>query len=155
MIEDNSGTLRDGNGKPIGSPSDRNEWERKAMSEMTSAKLPPTIANRIREVAEHLEPFTQQNLGPDELWNRLWGKLCGIANDVEAAESESARLKARLVEVEKDAARLDWMCLQVVEVRTPMVYGSRAKFLVSPENVEGVGDQPSNLREAIDSARGA
>lgn len=43
-----------------------------------------SLAERIRAVADEIHPYCQEDLGPDELWNRLWGKLRGIANDLDA-----------------------------------------------------------------------
>lgn len=50
----------------------------------------PSLAERIRAVADEIHPYCQEDLGPDELWNRLWGKLRGIANDLEAKLSAPA-----------------------------------------------------------------
>jgi len=47
-----------------------------------------TLADRIRAVADEIQPYCQENLGPNELWNALWGKLCGIANDIDALDAE-------------------------------------------------------------------
>lgn len=51
----------------------------------------------------------------------------------------------------EDTKRLDWLCLQHVEVRTPLVYGSRANFHASPDDVDGGDIEPSNLRAQIDA----
>lgn len=54
-------------------------------------------------------------------------------------------------EVEKDAARLDWLCRQFVTVRIPLRYGSRECFMGSPD--DGDGDSlPWDIRAAIDAA---
>jgi hypothetical protein len=56
----------------------------------------------------------------------------------------------------EDTERLDWMEMQVVEVRTPLVYGSRANFITSPEQDDpAFPAEPSDLRKRIDAAKGA
>lgn len=51
-----------------------------------------------------------------------------------------------------DTKRLNWLELQVVEVRTPLRYGSRKNFIASPADVEGELPSASDLRSAIDAA---
>lgn len=53
---------------------------------------------------------------------------------------------------EDDSDMLDWLSNQVVDVRTPLRYGSQACFIGSPEDNDGES-VPWNIREAIRSAR--
>jgi len=46
-----------------------------------------TLADRIRVVANEIQPYCQEDLGPNELWNGLWAKLRGIANDIDALDA--------------------------------------------------------------------
>lgn len=56
----------------------------------------------------------------------------------------------KLVDIlELEQRRLEWLEKQVVEVRTPLRYGSRANFIAVPEEHE-IGEWPSNLRSQID-----
>lgn len=49
-----------------------------------------------------------------------------------------------------DTLRLNWLTRMDVEVRQPLVHGSRQLFLATPTEVEGGDDEPSNLRAQID-----
>ena len=49
-----------------------------------------------------------------------------------------------------DKERLDWLELYLVEVRNPLVYGSRHMFYAVPEQEEGEEESPSDLRDQID-----
>jgi hypothetical protein len=51
-----------------------------------------------------------------------------------------------------DEARMDWLEEMHVEVRVPLVHGSRALFHASPEQGDGE-ELPSNIRRQIDEAR--
>ncbi|HDV8348782.1 TPA: hypothetical protein RKT01_000518 [Burkholderia vietnamiensis] len=51
-----------------------------------------------------------------------------------------------------DTARLDWLCERVVNVRHPLLYGSRDMFWASPTDDDS-GHSPSDLRAQIDAAR--
>ena len=59
-------------------------------------------------------------------------------------------LQTRLKE---DAERMDWLVSQHVEVRTPMVYGSRANFVAQTLSSEEDAGHRTDLREQIDRAR--
>jgi hypothetical protein len=50
-----------------------------------------------------------------------------------------------------DSELLDWLEMQLVEVRTPLRYGSKADFLSAPTLADDGGeeDQPSDLRSKI------
>lgn len=61
------------------------------------------------------------------------------------------RLEAYQKECPNDTTRMNWLEMQDVEVRTPLVYGSRKNFEAYLDIQEG-GDDPSNIRQAIDSA---
>jgi hypothetical protein len=52
----------------------------------------------------------------------------------------------------QDTARLDWLETQCVEVRTPLVHGSRAKFSANPDDSYEGEVHPSDLRTKIDAA---
>ena len=54
----------------------------------------------------------------------------------------------------QDAKRMDWLEKQYVQVRAPMRYGSREMFSACPQEVEGLDDDPSDLRAQIDAAMG-
>ncbi len=51
-----------------------------------------------------------------------------------------------------DKRRLDWLERQSVSVRTPLLYGSRERFIASPEDRDAEEDMPSDLRKRIDAA---
>lgn len=52
-----------------------------------------------------------------------------------------------------DTERLDWLSRLIVEVRSPLVYGSRRVFLGVPGGDEETDmDEPWGLRGAIDKA---
>ena len=51
-----------------------------------------------------------------------------------------------------DKARLDWLEEQVVEVRTPLVHGSRGNFFANPDDSREGETGPSNLRAQVDAA---
>lgn len=52
----------------------------------------------------------------------------------------------------RDAARLDWLCMHVVNVRDAAPHGgSTSLFWSSPEDLDG-DEGPSDLRERIDAA---
>lgn len=50
-----------------------------------------------------------------------------------------------------DTERLDWLCEHVVNVRLPLVYGSRDMFWASPTD-DDTGHEASDLRAKIDEA---
>jgi len=50
------------------------------------------LADRIRAVADEIQPYCQVDLGPNELWNGLWAKLRGIANDIDALDADEPGL---------------------------------------------------------------
>lgn len=74
---------------------------------------------------------------------------------IEQALSNTAgtSLLARLAELESDRARLDWLERKTVNVRVPLVHGTRTLFWSSPDDDEDENAK-SNIREAIDQARG-
>ncbi|MBU9831255.1 hypothetical protein J1779_15060 [Rahnella sp. FC061912-K] len=53
--------------------------------------------------------------------------------------------------VHPDTKRMDWLCAQVVEVREPMFYGSRAMFW-SQCNSDDCEEYHTTLREQVDAA---
>jgi len=53
-------------------------------------------------------------------------------------------------ELQADKRRLDWLEYKVVNVRLPLVHGSRDLFWSSPEDLDGDCEK-SNLRQAIDT----
>lgn len=53
-----------------------------------------------------------------------------------------------------DTERLNWLERMVVEVRAPLQWGSRQLFIANPEEVEGMDDDPSDIRAQIDFQRG-
>jgi hypothetical protein len=53
-----------------------------------------------------------------------------------------------------DSARMDWLEMMTVEVRTPLVYGSRHDFYASPLWNDGE-EQPSSIRAEIDKRLGS
>lgn len=52
-----------------------------------------------------------------------------------------------------DTERLNWLERMVVEVRAPLRWGSRQLFIANPEEVEGMEDDPSDIRAQIDYQR--
>lgn len=72
------------------------------------------------------------------------------------AELASARQQAKTArsEASEDTADLDWLARHVVEVRLPLVHGSRAMFFATPEDDDGYMG-PSDLRSKIHAARHA
>lgn len=92
-----------------------------------------------------------------EWLQKTWNELC-------QAESELRKLKADMERAARnhaadltfaqsattDSKRLDWLERHHVEVRDPLLYGSRHMFLATPVRVEGMEDEPSNLRDMID-----
>lgn len=66
-------------------------------------------------------------------------------NRIAELESEAARLR-------EDGAMFDWLELRVVEVREPLVHGSRSLFFATPKEQDGGEDEPSNLRDACRAA---
>lgn len=63
--------------------------------------------------------------------------------------AEVERLTA--AETGADVKRMDWLVRQIVEVRTPLRYGSLKNFLASPDDDDGE-ILPSDLRSKIDAA---
>lgn len=55
-----------------------------------------------------------------------------------------------ITDAARDAKRLDWLCEYVVNVRMPLVYGSKDMFWASPVDDDS-GHAPSDLRARIDS----
>lgn len=52
-----------------------------------------------------------------------------------------------------DAERLDWLAMRFVDVREPLVYGSRLSFSGRPKiDHEGLDEAPFDIRGAIDKA---
>lgn len=80
---------------------------------------------------------------------------CGSRSPATATQDGARTVwNARVVTEElshPDAARMDWLEDQHVEVRVPLVYGSRSRFHASPLQGDGSED-PSNIREQIDAA---
>lgn len=54
---------------------------------------------------------------------------------------------------QQDTERLNWLERMVVEVRVPLRWGSRQLFISNPAEVEGMDDDPSNIRAQIDYQR--
>lgn len=52
----------------------------------------------------------------------------------------------------EDNERMDWLVSQHVEVRTPLVYGSRAGFVAQTLSDEEDAEHRTDLREQIDRA---
>lgn len=67
-----------------------------------------------------------------------------------AARLYASQTSAPDAGVDKDRTRMDWLCKQHVEVRTPLRYGSAANFHASPD----LEEDESDLRNQIDSALG-
>jgi hypothetical protein len=55
--------------------------------------------------------------------------------------------------LQQDAERMDWLVSMYVEVRTPLLYGSRALFVAQTESDEEDAEHRTNLREEIDARR--
>lgn len=49
-----------------------------------------------------------------------------------------------------DTARMNWLEKQVVNVRSPALYGSRNMFTAAPAVAEGLEDEPSLVRKFCD-----
>jgi len=86
--------------------------------------------------------------------NRLLAEM-GFTNTVEALE-ELQRLRATrppAPEEGKDAALLDWMETKVVNVREPLMYGSRDLFWASPDQDDPAFPAgPSDIRAKVRAA---
>ena len=74
-----------------------------------------------------------------------WNLVVEAASRIEALEKQVAEAK-------KDGEILDWLETKTVNVRTPLLYGSRDWFWASPNDDDGVKEKPSNLRAACVSA---
>src|SRR3972149_10610361 len=63
------------------------------------------------------------------------------------------RLASALERSLEDSARMDWLATKTVNVRSPLVHGSRDMFWASPGNHEDehADDCPSDIRARIDS----
>ena len=74
-------------------------------------------------------------------------------NELRAAAIFIADLNERKPAIPPTLRRLNaemrFLERMVVEVRLPLVYGSRHLFTASPTSVEGRGDEPSDLRKQI------
>lgn len=68
-------------------------------------------------------------------------------------EWDKAVMLARALLKSPDAERLDWLERFCVEVRQPLVHGSHHLFNADPRQVEGLDDEPSNIRAQIDYQR--
>jgi len=79
-------------------------------------------------------------------------RRCQYADAHTRANQLIAALQAEVEALKADARRLDWLELQVVEIRTPLRYGSRRAILSAPEGDEEIGPLPSDIRAAIDAA---
>lgn len=82
----------------------------------------------------------------------------GAVDDLLKIKDLTAELTASQAEVERlkeDAERMDWLVSQHVEVRTPLVYGSRAGFVAQTLSDEEDAEHRTDLREQIDRARAA
>lgn len=67
-----------------------------------------------------------------------------IERDTLRADFDAAKL---------DSDRLNWLETKAVNVRLPLVHGSRNLFWSSPVESEGEDDYPSELRIQIDAAK--
>ena len=95
--------------------------------------MTPTLCERLRAVTR-------------SVLNSGNADLCHEAADaIEALEKQVAEAK-------KDGEILDWLETKTVNVRTPLLYGSRDWFWASPNDDDGVKEKPSNLRAACVSA---
>lgn len=73
----------------------------------------------------------------------------------EEAERALVASQAEVERLKEDAERMDWLVSQHVEVRTPLVYGSRAGFVAQTLSDEEDAEHRTDLREQIDRARAA
>ena len=94
------------------------------------------LAGRLRESGTKNAPRNS---------NGVYMSICD-----EAADDITA-LITRIRELEADKARLDWLEQHTVNVRDPLVYGSRDMFWAGPHTEDGITD-PSDLRAQIDTA---
>ncbi len=83
---------------------------------------------------------------PEDRISRLAAERDAWKERCEKAQSELARAR-------EDAERMDWLEQFVVEVRVPLVHGTRHLFIATPEDVEGGPDGPSDIRQKIDYQR--
>ena len=73
---------------------------------------------------------------------------------LEMADAEIARLKDRVAELERDAARLDWIANSANSVDRPIEEG-RGPWMLWPRYGTLRATRGKTLREAIDKAMGA
>lgn len=100
---------------------------------------------------------------PEDCYREMRDHACQLERELDGLRA-MYRAAVKMVEEESavsavqggesmDRHRLDWLEQHHVEVRKPLVYGSRAMFHASPE--QGDGDEtPSDLRAEIDKAMG-
>jgi hypothetical protein len=70
----------------------------------------------------------------------------------EAAELRASKAEEREAKLLADKARLDWLEFRTVEVRDPLVHGSRHLFFANPDDSFEGEEGPSDLRAKIDAA---
>ena len=74
--------------------------------------------------------------------------------EIRRLKEENAGLRTQLEEARNDSERLDWLRNHVVNVRVPLVYGSRDMFWYRPPfDEEGQPDGAMPLEQMIDAAR--
>ncbi|MES2942945.1 MAG: hypothetical protein V4772_08775 [Pseudomonadota bacterium] len=72
--------------------------------------------------------------------------LRGLLSEINLIKSDTRDADSR------DAELLDWLELRLVEVREPMVYGSKHLFFANPVENEGESDDSSDLRKKVRAA---
>lgn len=136
---------------------------------MTTKQPAPVLAELDKQIVDEAVLF-------NELRSRITELEQDLREDRHLAKlsDENAVLMKRVAELEEsvttlsgqctslfneretlvaDRYNMDWMEMQIVEVRTPLVHGSRGLFCVSPTRGDGE-ERPSKLRAAIEAAKG-
>lgn len=117
-------------------PNEVLEWSKKALRAVKALELaaPSTERGPVAKV------IGLNEIGPRTEW---YGPY----------PAKGTLLYSAPVSATQDTARLDWLALQAVSVRTPLAHGSKHAFLAVPEYNDGQ-DEPSPIRGLIDAAMG-
>lgn len=117
----------------------------------TNPALPPcagsaflcSLQDTLCEVAQLLDGWHQDGTAWSEWDESVRQKVLSIVQHVEVAVKRRAGIT--------DVDRMDWLTSMAVEVRVPLVYGSRAMFHAQTVS-EDYETHRTSLREQIDAA---
>lgn len=127
---------------------------------VVAAATRPVVSNGHQDA----EPSALEliKIAADAMWDEYMKDECcdyvvintlveSIRNVLSADHPTSKSRQADTEPEHADTARLDWLEMQCVEVRTPLAHGSRADFRTHPDDSYEGEEGPSDIRALIDA----